>query len=181
MPCLKPKDAQLPFLPVAGEEGVEPVLQHAERETGAVDHIIRAVLDGGEQLDLPFDGLLDGIAGRGQRMRPAGLLVAPHQRAQLRVHVQDAHGAVHGLELLNGAQQLPEALALAYVGHEGDLLIAAAGVQAELGKARHELYGHVVHAVVFQILQHVRGAALARAGEPGDDEKFHIESPYWRP
>ena len=168
------RDLQLPLLSRPRKEAEHAALQLAQGELGAVEHHVRPGLDGSQQLLLPGHSLLQGDALSRQRVRPAGFLVAPHQGAQVRVHIEDAHGAaLHGLQLIQGAEELPEAVPLPHVGDQGHLVIAAVGIQAELGKARHQRNGHIVHAIVIQILQHVRRPALARAGKTGNDEKFH--------
>ena len=171
----------LALFPVWGEEREELVLEHAEGEIRAVDDEVRPFAYRREQIHLLVYGVLDRGAARGERVRAARFLIAPHDGAHVRVHVQDAYAAVHLLELVNGLEQLPEAVLLAHVRHEGDVFIAPAGGDAELGKARHERDGHIVHAVVVQILHHVRGAALARPGQSGDNQKIHLSLPFSSP
>ena len=165
----------LPLLALAREEAKESVLQHAEGKVGAVDDKIRPLLDGGQQLLFPLDRLLDGDAAARQRVGTARLLIPAHKRAHIGVHIQNAHDAVHGLQIVERAEQLAEAVALAHVGHEGDALIAAVRVHAQLRKARQQRHGHIVHAVVFEVLQDVGRPALPGAGQTGDDQKFHAQ------
>ena len=105
----------------------------------------------------------------GQGMGAAALLIAADQGAHIRVHIQDLAVAAPLLQLVNGLQQLPEAVLFPYIRHKGHLLIAARRGDAQLRKAGHQGDGHIVHAVVVQILQHVGGPALPRAGQAGDN------------
>ena len=171
------RDLDLPLLPLPGKQPEEAVLQHPEGEIGAVDHKIRPFADRGQEQLFLLDGLLDAHAGAGERMGTARFLVAAHEGADIGVHVQDAHGAVELGQIVQRVHQLPQTVTLTHVGHQRDALIAAVGVHAQLGKARNQRHGHVVHAVVIQILQNVRRAALPRAGQTGDDKKFHSLSP----
>ena len=152
----------------------ELALKLAEGEVGAVDDEIRPLADGGQQVHLPVDRFLDAAAALGQRVRPARLLIAAHDGGHIRVHVQDAAVAVHLLELVDGLQQLVKAVFGAHVRHQGNLFIAAARGNAELRKLRHQRHREIVHAVIIQILQHVRRAALPRAGEACDNQEIHI-------
>ena len=87
----------------------------------------------------------------------------------VRVHIQDAAGAVHVLELVKRFQQLVKTVFGTHVGDQRDLFIAAAGRDAQLGKLRHQRHRQVIHAVVVQVLQYVRRAALSCTGQTGYD------------
>ena len=144
-------------------------MQHPQGQVGAVDHIVRPFPDGGKQLHLLiYRGFHRGTP-RGQGVGAAALLIAADQGAYIRVHVQNLAVAAPLLQLVNGIQQLAEAVLLPHVRHQGHLFIAARRGDAQLRKAGHQGDGHIVHAVVVQILQHVGGPALSRAGQAGYD------------
>ena len=153
-------------------------MQHRERESRGVDDVVGALTHGGEQLALAAHGLRQGAAALGlQRVRAARLLIAAHDGALRRLNEQNAVIHTHVCQLVERGKELGEALLTADIRHERDLFIPAARGEAELGKLRQQRRGHIVHAVKIQILQHVGRAALAAAGQPRYDQKFHPITP----
>ena len=150
------------------------MLQHRETQARGVDDVIRPRAHRARELDLALHAVLDCAAFVGQRVRAAGFLIALDERGLGGLHVEDAVIDAHGLELIELLEELSEALLPAHVRHEGDALIAPAHGEAELGKLRQKRGGQIVHAVVVQILQHVRRTALSRAGETGNNQKLHF-------
>ena len=156
----------------------DALLQHREREARGVDDIVRALAHGGEQLALAAHGLRQRAAALGlQRVRAARLLIAAHDGALRCLDEQNAVIHAHVRKLVERGKELGEALLTADIRHERDLFIPAARGEAELSKLRQQCRGHIVHAVKIQILQHVGRAALAAAGQPRYDQKFHPITP----
>ena len=155
------------------KEREKPVLQNAQGHGGAVYNIVCAALDRREELFFLLHRFLGADTLFRQGMGPAGFLVTPDQSREICVHVEDTHVTVHFAQFFDGIRQFPKAFPIPDIGNEGDLFIAAAGVQTEFGKTGHQSDRQVVDAIIIQVLQHVCGTGLARTGETGDDEKFH--------
>ena len=163
-----------PLVSLPGKQVEKLVLQHTQGQTGGVHDIIRPRPHRGQQLRLLRHGLLHGYAGGRHGVGPAGLLVAADKGAGVRVHIQDAASDVHPAQLVQGGQKLAEAVLFPHIRHQRHLFIAPSGGDAQLREAGHQRHGHIVHAVILQVLQHIRRPALACAGKAGDDQKFHV-------
>ena len=129
------------------------------------------------QLLLPADGILHALALHIEGMGAAGLLVAAHKGLYVRVHIEHPAAAAQTCEVLNGLEKLLKAALFPYVRHQRHFFVAALCGKTELSKAGHQRKGHVVHAVIVQILQHVGGAAFPCAGQACDYKKIHSISP----
>ena len=161
-----------------GEEGQQCAAELGGGKGGGVQHHIGGIADGAEQLPLAGDGGFYGAAIGTKGMAAAGLLVAADDGGGVGFQKQQAAADAPGTELGHGLGQVGGRLTGTDIVDEGQLVVAAAGGGTEVGKAEHHLRREVVHSIVAGVLQKCGGAALAAAGQAGDDEYFHGRSPF---
>lgn len=106
-------------------------------------------------------------------MPAARLLVAADERRGVRVEEQDAVVAAHVADGVERVKELLKIAARAHIGHERDALIPLRRGKADLREARNECDRQIIDAVIAEILQCRDGAALARTGHAGNDQKIH--------
>src|SRR5436309_7116134 len=114
-------------------------------------------------------------------MRPPRLTEAADKDAVARLQVEDLERDAARPELLEDAWELVREMPLAHVEAERHPPHLLARALPHLDEARDERDGQVVDAVEAEILEHLDGRALARAGETGDDDEperlLHAGSP----
>ncbi|MNT02571.1 hypothetical protein D3C72_1370750 [compost metagenome] len=172
-----------PFATVA-DQFLDPAAQRIGAHIAGVDPV-RGLGQRAQQLALHFDrfhqrGVVEGGLAAGahyatvgadrQRMAPARLGVALHQRVRAGREEQHLDLVLAG-ERTHGIGQLVERLAAADVGGNAQVRIALAGEVA--GQFRDELRRQVVHAVVPRIFEDVQRDGLAGTGNAGDEDDAH--------
>src|SRR5213593_317903 len=100
-------------------------------------------------------------------MRPARLAEAAHELVVARLEVEHLERDAACAQLLEDARELVEEVPLAHVEAERHALHLLARALPYLDEAGDERHRQVVDAVEAQVLEHLDGGALARAGEPG--------------
>ncbi len=162
---------------------VHEVAQVMQPHVRGIDDPVRGVGDGCQQLPLELDGLGQPALFGTQGMLAARFGIAPQQLGIGRLQVH--HFAMNAAALEFVEQR----------GDRGDFLRGIARVEADRGAlvtgfitahgVRHERLEqrgrHVVDAVEAQVLEHVQGNALARAGQATDDDDVHRATLALRP
>ena len=107
-----------------------------------------------------------------QRMRPARLAVAPHQRGLAGLEEDQRRlQAGHRPQRLEHARELLEQRALAHVDDDRRLLDLRVRPQRQLGERRQQRDRQVVDAEVGEILERAHRLRLAGAGQAGQDDE----------
>ena len=152
---------------LAGREhlGGDLAAQRGGAQPRRVDDRVRALADRAEQLLLAVHAVGD-VAVAGQRVAPAGLLVAGEQRLLVGLEEQHADGDVARVQLVEHRGELLEVLAAAQVGDDAGALHLGALVQEQPGERADHRRGQVVDGEVARVLEDVHGRRLAGAREP---------------
>ena len=148
-------------------------MQLREREILRIYNVVGTVAHRLHERDLLPQRGLHRFARLRERVAAARFLVAADERALRRFEKQDAERAVERAQRIERAEELFKALVRAHVRDEGDFGKASLRGDAEFRERLQKRRGHVVYAVIPQILQKVRGLRFARARKTGDDQKFH--------
>ena len=117
-----------------------------------------------------MDGLLQGVHPLPEGMAPPGLLIALDDGLRRGLQKQHPAHALHGLELIQHAEELRKGVRRAHVVHQGHPLVAAAGPGAELREFQNHGRGHIVHDIKAHILQERSRLALSRTGQAGNNQ-----------
>src|SRR5215210_1786989 len=124
-----------------------------------------------EVLPLAADGI-EYVAVACGGVGPAALLVAPEERGVVRVDEQDAvlpaFLFLHGLQIV--LQLLAEIASPPGVHNQDHPVGTAVALCRRLHGGRDHAWREVINAEVTGVLESLQGVALARAGEPGDDD-----------
>src|SRR5438128_6818388 len=110
-------------------------------------------------------------AALGRGMRPARLAEAAHEHVVARLEVEHLERDAAHAQLLEDAREFVEEVPLAHVEAERHAPHLLARALPHLDEAGDERHRQVVDAVEAQVLEHLDGGALARAGEPGHDHE----------
>ena len=164
-----------------GKEGRHTLLELIRIHKGRIDHIVRHRLDAFHQLILELDRFFNRTRGdlADQRMLAAGALESHKQCIGLCVEEQDLELLALQTELGQHLGDIGEHLAGTRVRYHGNLFHAVIrGVIAQIVEGLEQLRRQVVYAVIAAVLHGVQGVGLTRAGEPGQDDKFHIRCPF---
>lgn len=156
-----------------GEQAAELFVQLREREILRIYNVVGTVAHRLHERDLLPQRGLHRFARLRERVAAARFLVAADERALRRFEKQDAERAVERAQRIERAEELFKALVRAHVRDEGDFGKASLRGDAEFRERLQKRRGHVVYAVIPQILQKVCGLRFARARKTGDDQKFH--------
>jgi len=143
------------------------------RERARVEHAVGDLAERPELLALAPDAVGEDAA-QGSGMRPARLAEAAHEQVVARLEVEHLERDAACAQLLEDARELVEEVPLAHVEperHAPRLLARALPYLDEAGDERHR---QVVDAVEAQVLEHLDGGALARAGEPGHHHEAEL-------
>ena len=118
-----------------------------------------------------------------RRRTVAGLFVPADDVLVGGLHEEELILQVHLLQAVQGLEELVKGLPAPDIGHQGHPAVfpGARPGHAQAGKAGDEGHRHVVHAVKAKILQKGSGRAFPRAGQAGNDDKFHRNSPLQKP
>ena len=106
-------------------------------------------------------------------MGAAALLKAAAQH--LGIAIQEQHTALVHRRGEDGQYrlQLLKQRTGAYVGYQRDARQRLTALSAQLQEGRHQGGGHIIDAIVADVLQRLAGQGFAGAGHTGDDNEFH--------
>src|SRR5438552_285055 len=110
-------------------------------------------------------------AALGRGMRAARLAEAAHEHVVARLEVEHLERDAARAQPLEDAREFVEEVPLAHVEAERHAPHLLARALPHLDEAGDERHRQVVDAVEAQVLEHLDGGALARAGEPGHDHE----------
>ena len=165
--------AQGALILVAGEQVVHARAKLLGAQPAGGEHVIGALAQGLKHFALLGDGLFKRYTAAHERVVAPRLLVAVDERFGVRLQKEDGD-FVAVAALIDGAANRVrvEQRAAAGIHAEGDGRIQL-HLFAEGERGREQQRRNVVHALIAAVLQMAQDARFARAGQAGDDQKFH--------
>ena len=106
-------------------------------------------------------------------MTAAAGLLPVDQNLVATIQKQDAAGVARPLQLVDHLKQEGMIRPAPHIHHKGDLVLFFRAGGKELGKLQDQLDGHIVDAVIADILQNVHRDAFPGAAHAGDDQTIH--------
>ncbi len=161
-------NAQVRFVPLAGEFLADDLAQLVHIQPGRVDHQIGRLADRPQAHSLTLNALGDRPGP--QRVRPPGLAVTAHQRAVVGLE-EDQPNRNSAPQRLQEAGQLAEFLPFAHIHHERRVADLVRRVH-QLGKRGNQANRQIVHGIVAEILKSAKSRTFARAAETSEDDEF---------
>src|SRR5947199_358312 len=157
----------------AHERVHDRVAQFAYAEGGRVDDLVGFLFHGLQPAPLGPDAVHDA-ARLGQGMLAARLLETADQHIVGRIEEEDDIVQPHRLQGVQRGDQIIEKLPPARVDGQRRALDTTFRLHAEFGELRQQRGRQVVHAEEAEVLKHLHGVRLPRAGEPGNDDKLEV-------